>query len=180
MNKIYIVLTHTGTILSRIIRLFTKNEYTHASIALEKEINPMYSFGRLNPYNPFWGGFVEESIYTGTFKRFKNTQTEIYSFEVSNESYRKLKELIAYVNENREIYKFNIKGLIYAFFHKSCIRKNKFYCSEFVKYILEKSNIQIKGLSDVIKPEEFRKLEEFKLEYKGLLRLYKSTDKRIK
>lgn len=34
----------------------------------------MYSFGRLNPYNPFWGGFVHESIDKGTFKRFYLTR----------------------------------------------------------------------------------------------------------
>lgn len=74
MKKIYIVLTHTGTVLSRMIKMYTKGNFSHISIALDKELNQMYSFGRLNPYNPFWAGFVHESIYNGTFKRFKNTQ----------------------------------------------------------------------------------------------------------
>ena len=30
----------------------------------------MYSFGRKNAYNPFFGGMVKESVDTGTFKRF--------------------------------------------------------------------------------------------------------------
>ena len=67
MKKIYLVLTHTGTILSRIIRIYTKDEFTHVSISLDDELNEMYSFGRLNPYNPFLGGFVHENINYGTF-----------------------------------------------------------------------------------------------------------------
>lgn len=36
MKKIYIILTHTGTILSKIIKEFTKDEFSHVSIALDK------------------------------------------------------------------------------------------------------------------------------------------------
>lgn len=45
-KHIYIVLTRTNTLISRIIRLFMNDEYTHAAIALDKELNNMYSFGR--------------------------------------------------------------------------------------------------------------------------------------
>ncbi len=58
MKKIYIVLTHTGTTLSKIIKTYTKDEFSHVSISLDLELKKMYSFGRLNPYNPFWDGFV--------------------------------------------------------------------------------------------------------------------------
>ena len=71
MKKIYIILTHTGTILSRIIRHWTKDEFSHISISLDKDLEEMYSFGRLNPYNAFVGGFVREGLDKGTFARFK-------------------------------------------------------------------------------------------------------------
>ena len=54
MKQIYIVLTHTGTALSTIIKYYTKDEFSHVSISLDEELEEMYSFGRLNPYNPFW------------------------------------------------------------------------------------------------------------------------------
>ena len=41
-KKIYIVLTYTGTILSRIIKLYTKAEYCHVSLSLDKKLNKMY------------------------------------------------------------------------------------------------------------------------------------------
>ena len=70
MSKIYVVLTYTGTVLSRFVKLFTKGEYSHVSISLDENLEEMYSFGRINPYIPFWGGFVQESPHYGTFKRF--------------------------------------------------------------------------------------------------------------
>lgn len=53
MKQIYFVITHTGTILSKIIKWYTKEKFTHVSIALDFQLTRMYSFGRLNPYNPF-------------------------------------------------------------------------------------------------------------------------------
>lgn len=38
MKKIYIVLTHTGTTLSKIIKSYTKDESSHVSIALDSEL----------------------------------------------------------------------------------------------------------------------------------------------
>ena len=79
-------------LLSNIIRYWTKDEFSHVSIALDADLEEMYSFGRLNPYNPFYGGFVHEGINIGTFKRFKNTKTAIYSFELTDKQYNRLKK----------------------------------------------------------------------------------------
>ena len=62
LRKIYIVLTYTGTILSRIVKFYTGKEYSHVSIALDENLEEMYSFGRLHPYVAFIGGFVHERI----------------------------------------------------------------------------------------------------------------------
>lgn len=175
MKKIYIVLTYTGTVLSRIIKIFTRNQYSHVSIALDENMDEMYSFGRLNPYNPFFGGFVKEGINIGTFKRFRNTKSQISSLEITDEQYQKLRDVLEKMCMNKEAYKFNITGLVFALFHKRLMRKNKFYCSQFVRYVMENSDIKDKRLSDVIKPEDFRKLENLHLEYEGLLRLYDAS-----
>lgn len=58
MKEVYIVLTYSGTALSTLIKKFTKDEFAHVSIALDENLEEMYSFGRLNPYNPFNAGFV--------------------------------------------------------------------------------------------------------------------------
>ena len=153
MKEIYIVLTHTGTVLSKIVRAYTKKPFSHVSIALDRDLQKMYSFGRLKPSNPFFAGFVHEYINKGTFKRFYNTTTKIYSLEVTEEQYEKMEEIINRMEKQKEKYKFNILGLFAVAF-----------------------NIN-NDLPEIIKPVDFEELKGIKQVYKGLLRNYKAPKK---
>lgn len=172
MKKIYIILTHTGTTLSKIIKTYTRCEFSHVSIALDEDLNRMYSFGRLHAYNPFWGGFVHEEIDKGTFKRFKNTGTRVYSLEISNEQYELIEKEIEKFEFEKKKYKFNILGLIGVVLKRKMGRKNAFYCAEFVKHIIETAQVT-NDLPIIIKPEDFKKIKGLEQIYTGLLREYK-------
>lgn len=175
MRKIYIVLTYTGTILSKIIKIYTKDEFSHVSIALDEKLKHMYSFGRLNPYNPFFGGFVHEHINAGTFKRFKKTRTAIYSLEVDDEEYEKIQTTIKKIQEAEKPYRFNVIGLFAVALKLKIQKKHSFYCAEFVKYSLENSGIET-NLPIVIRPDNFKYLKNLNLEYEGILRKYKPSN----
>ena len=171
MKKIYIVLSYTGTILSRIVKLYTRKEYSHVSIALDRDLSHMYSFGRLNPYNPFIGGFVQESPNYGTFKRFKNSKIKIYSLEVSDDDYRIIKNTIRDIEKNKKSYKFNVMGLITVMAHYHLKRENCFYCAEFVKYVLNSSSMEF-DLPEIIKPDDFQRVTGTNEIYTGRLSEY--------
>ena len=171
MKKTYIVLTHTGTILSRIIKLYTRAEFSHVSISLDEELTQMYSFGRLNAYNPFIGGFVHEQIDKGTFKRFKNTKSKVYSLEITDEQYVRMQSIINEFLASKKEYKFNVLGLFAAGFNLRIKRKKSLYCAEFVKYILETSKMKT-DLPEIIKPEHFKDINGLKLRYSGKLKNY--------
>ena len=134
----------------------------------------MYSFGRLKPYNPFIAGFVHERINKGTYKRFYNTIAKVYSLEVNDEQYEKIKDTIEYIKQIRRTYKFNILGLLAVGFRIKIRMKYSFYCAEFVKYLLEESKIE-NNLPELVRPENFKELENIKLEYDGYLRTYKNN-----
>lgn len=172
MKKIYIILTHTGTILSRIIKKYTKDEFSHVSISLDINLKEMYSFGRLNPYNALWGGFIHEYIDKGTFKRFYKTKTKIYSLEITEEQYEKVKNNIERIKRNKKDYKFNMLGLLAVGFHKKIRKEHSFYCAEFIKYVLEKSEIKVE-LPEIVKPEDFKNISGLQEIYSGLLRKYR-------
>lgn len=177
MQKIYIILTHTGTLLSRIIKKWTKDEFTHVSIALDEDLKQMYSFGRLCPYNPFWGGFVQEGIHTGTFKRFKKTETLVYSLNITQEQYIMVKNEIKRIEEHKTEYYFNVLGLLAVAFHKRIQANHSFYCAEFVKYILESAEIPI-DLPAIVRPENFKNVKNYTVVYKGKLKKYNREKKR--
>jgi len=178
LKGIYIVLSHTGTFLSKIIKSFTKDEFSHVSISLDIDAKEMYSFGRLRAYNAFIAGFVHEYINKGTFRRFRNTRAKIYYLEVTNEEYCKVRNIIEKMKEDKEKYKFNILGLFAAGFHKKVKKRSSFYCAEFVKYVLDEAEIKT-NLPDVVKPEDFKRLENLEEIYSGLLRQYPFSKRKI-
>ena len=177
-KQIYIVISQTGTLLSRVLKLTTKAEYNHVSISLSHDLNTMYSFGRLNAYNPFIGGFVRESPYYGTFKRFRNTEVIVLSITISDEQYKALKSKLNTMFLNKEQYHYNYLGLFLAGAHICYHQKDHYYCSEFVKEILTGHSVHgAEKLNSIIKPIDFLELPNTTKIYCGKLTNYIATNK---
>ncbi len=172
-KELYIVLSQTGSVLSRLIRRYTHYPYSHSSISLRRDLKLMYSFGRTRPYNPLRGGFVTEGADFGTFKRFKNTEVQVLSLPVSEEEYNNISDIIEEMLNSDKRYKYNMIGVFYAAFGKKINRKNCFYCSEFISMLLKKGNITAaEVLGTVVQPEDFTELPGARTVYKGKLRKF--------
>ena len=173
MKSIYVVLSQTGTMFSRALKLFTRAEFNHASISLTPTLEKMYSFGRLNPYNPFIGGFVEEGKSKGTFMRFQKTKALVLEFSIEEEKFNKIKWFIDYFQEHQNEFRYNYLGIVCACFKKYHKSAKRFYCSEFVKTCLETFEIENAGkLPKIIKPIDFLKLNNKNIIYEGVLQNY--------
>lgn len=171
MRKIYIVLTYTGTFISKAVKIRTGKQYSHVSISLDKDLNQMYSFGRIYAITPLIAGFVQESPKYGTFKRFSNTDAKIYSLDVDDKTYNQIKASIEKFNSTKGNYKFNFIGLVAAALNVKVSRDNYFYCAEFIKYLFDNSDIGIE-LPDVVKPDDFNKIKGSRIVYTGKLSEY--------
>lgn len=170
---IYIVLTRTNTIISKLIHNFTKDNYTHAAISLDKELNYMYSFGRKWAYNPFIGGFIHEHIDEGGYKFSKILPGVIIELQVTEDQYYRANWLLNQFIYNSDYYKYNYLGLINNLMYKEICYENRFLCSEFVYHILNESGIaDFKKARNLIRPEDFLQLEG-KIIYEGDLRALK-------
>ena len=172
-RNIYIIVSQTGTILSRIIKVVTGDEYNHASISMDSTMEAMYSFGRRHPYNPVWGGLVMESPFTGTFKRFRGTQAIILCLTVDEEQYDQIEKYLRWMYRNRGKYHYNYIGLFLALFHKPYRQKNCYYCSEFVREILARFGVASEEMfEEIIKPMHFLNLPDANIVYRGRLADY--------
>ncbi len=170
MKDIYIVLSQTGTILSRIVRLFTRAEYCHSSISLDEGLRDMYSFGRLNPYNPVWGGLVRESPDRGTFRRFYKSTALLLRFSVEDEKYEEIKQDLEDMYSRRGEYGYNYLGLFLASVNKKHTGKNRFYCSEFVHYVMSEHGIYDKALlPEIVHPIDFYNAFKDREVYRGMI-----------
>lgn len=173
-REIYIVLSRTGSIVSRIIGNVTGKEYNHASISVDASLETMYSFGRVHPYNPVWGGFVRESPNYGTFRRFSNTEVQVLAISVNDEQYQGIKQYLERMYQNRWNYHYNYTGLFLATFDKTYGSRNHYYCSEFVRHVLEEFQvIDENSFPGVVHPESFLQLPGQKIVYQGCLLEYR-------
>ena len=172
-KELYIVLSQTGSVFSRLIRRYTRKPYSHSSISLTRDLNLMYSFGRIYPYFPLYGGFVKEGADFGTFKRFPKTEVQVLSLTVSEEEYNNVSCIIEEMLNSDEHYRYNMLGVCYAAFGKSLNRKNCFYCSEFISMLLKKGNVAVaENLGSVVQPANFAELPGAKTVYRGKLRKF--------
>ncbi len=171
-RQLYIVISQTGTVLSRILKFFTGAEYNHASISVSADLQQMYSFGRRHPYNPFWGGFVKESPDTGTFKRFYKTKAVIIAVDIDEQRYNELCYFLKEMHLRRKKYHYNYLGVCLGAVHIAYKRKNYYYCSEFVRDMLIKGEVDgAKELKPIVQPIHFFALPHKKL-YQGRLNEY--------
>ncbi len=180
-KTIYLMLSFTGTVLSRIVKVCTLREYSHISIALDLEFDSMYSFGRINPRNPFTGGFVKEEIDKGTYKLFKNTKCKVYSLQVTKEQHEKVKETIEEFTNEKSLYRFNVVGLIGTMVNRPINREYHYFCSQFVgKALLDSGIYDFKKDIGLIKPIEFKNIPNLIPIFEGKLSDYPETFKKKK
>ena len=170
MNKkiIYIVLTQTNSTISKMIKYFSCDKYSHISISFDKNCKKMYSFGRKYMYFPMIGVFKEENICKGLFIKKDNALISIYKIEVSNYVYHKIKKNIERIKNDNKGY--NIMGLLLAYY-KVKLHRKKYYCSEFVYEVLSKSDVINKD-TIIFKPEDFIREYNFDKVYEGFIKDY--------
>ncbi|WP_261753376.1 hypothetical protein [Tenuibacillus multivorans] len=164
------MLTETETFLSKLIQLYTKSRYNHASIALESELTEVYSFGRKKANNPFIGGFVKEDLNTGLFH---NAECEIYTFSMTRQQKQQLIWNIRHIQKQNQVYRYNFLGLFGVLFNKPIKRRHAYFCTQFVSSMLQDSHIIAfrKPLS-LITPNDLKNCLEFQLVYRGKLKDY--------
>lgn len=169
-KKIYLLLTDTGTLFSKLIKCYTKKPYNHASIAFDGELSTVYSFGRKKPKNPFLCGFVQEDMLSDWFRR---ANCAIYSLTVTEAQFYQIKSYIRELEIQKELYRYNLLGVLGVLFNKPIERKNAFFCSQFVATVLKQCNvIDFKKNVSLIKPHELPYTAAFQLVYEGKLMAY--------
>lgn len=173
MRAVYIVLTDSGTLFTRLIKRYTKSPYNHAAIALDSELTTMYSFGRKHFYFPLLAGFVKERINEGIYKKLKHTTCVVYELPVSDRQFRRIVRVLERFERNAHLYTYNLCGLL-NFLLPICIRRRSaFFCSEFVASVLKHSGVDVLPKPpSLTAPHDFMLLPQARPIYEGLLNDY--------
>ena len=172
-KAIYIVLTDTGTLLSKAIGMYTQKDLNHASIAFDEQLTEIYSFGRKQQYNPFLGGFVRENVATGIFE---GAVCAVYRCEVSTEAYVRIRRKIVQFEMNQDEYKYNFIGLFGVALNREIIRKRAYFCSQFVATVMQESEMhRLLTNPCLTMPHHLACLPHMELVYEGNLQNYLRT-----
>ena len=179
-KHIYLVFSKTGTWLSRLIGFVIKTPYTHVALTFDDKFDTLYTFGRVNPDNPFSGGFTIESLNAGVYKKSSSTYCGIYKMQITSKQLNKLKEeLDKFIHSNIN-YKYNFLGLITLLFGKPLERKTHYFCSQFLTILLDKSDIwHSPKHSGLTRPTDLLLIEDKELVFKGPVQNVNSAKKDI-
>ena len=169
-KNIYIMLSQTNTSCSKIFQFFTRAPYNHVSIALDENLNFLYSFARQNLYIPLIAGFVKEDINSGIYKIYHNTLCEIYRLSITQEQYDILERSIQNFEDNEDKYRYNFAGLLAMLFNIPFQRQYHYVCSQFVAHVLQEANaVKFQKHVSLIRPYDFKSLSNIDLIYSGKL-----------
>lgn len=152
-HSLYIVLTNTKTFMGKIIKDVTRAEYNHASIGLDKTFNHVYGFGRNTDEDE--SGFILEKMDGGIY-RDNNADFCQLELKVTAQEYNSVKKLISEFERYKTKFSFNKLGLFFSALNIPYNRKFEFFCSQFIAFIFEKSNIRLFDKNyGLVRPNDF-------------------------
>ncbi len=140
MKSVYIFLTRTQSIVSKIVSFFTDETYTHAAIAFDKDLVFLYSSARKDGLKMFPAGPCREYLNRGFYTRVGKTPCAVYELKVNDEAYDRAKAEVEWFMQHQDEFKFNALGIVACKFGIAWERDNKYFCSQFVAEVLRKSN----------------------------------------
>lgn len=180
-QKVYVLLTDTGTLFTKTIKQYTKAPYNHASIAFDRDLIELYSFGRKHPRNPVNGGFVQENVLTGTYSVYPQTTCALYEIEVTDRIIKKMRRVISVFEKNKGKLSYNLLGVVGVAMKERFEPQGSFFCSQFVAEVLIRSGLRFWDKDpSLITPEDIRSVAELKLIYEGKLFDYEPIKERNK
>lgn len=167
-QPVYVFLSNAHTEFGRVIQWYTQEPYTHSSIAFNEKLSPMYSF--------MSKGFAIEDIKGGEYKKHEDVATfSLYAVMVKKEAAELMHNTCEEFRQHMEKYRYNILGcanLVVNFGLKE--RDDKWFCSEFVSYILKQGTDLFKNTSRLlIKPLDLIKDRRVVHIMHGKIRNYK-------
>ncbi|MBR3833935.1 MAG: hypothetical protein IKJ73_06435 [Lachnospiraceae bacterium] len=174
-NKcVYVMISKTATLPSQVIKMWTRQPYAHTSLAMDIELNEMYSFARKKLRNPFNCGFITEDITTGVFGRDTGTTCKIMRVWVTQAQLDKINKILKKFKDNKNYYKYNYIGIFGVVINKAVEREYNYFCSQFVYYVLSKAGVKLFDKKPgLVRPEDFRVWTEPEVIYEGKLHEYR-------
>ncbi len=168
MKTVYILLTRSNTIMSRLVHLFTHAHYTHVSISLSLTDAHFYSFGRKNISRPLPAGFIKEPLAAGFFGSHPETECTLLALSVDDGVFDLIQRRLSNMEQIAGVYRYNLLGVLFCYFGIARSRRRHYFCSQFVGDVLDRSGAAVLPKpSSLMRPMDYTGLDNMKTVYTG-------------
>lgn len=166
-QPVFIILTASENLFAKTIRLFTKSNFSHATIALNSELDKLFSFDAR--------GFVDDGLNELT-KISTTYYYSAYMFICTQDEYNIINNIIEGFETQKDSFKYSIKGIINFIFGKKTEYEGEWFCSEFVSYLVNAASPNtLKKHYSLYSPEDLRHTHKFIKLDEGLIKNFKSS-----
>lgn len=178
LYPIYIVISYTGTLMSKIIKFVRHSQYAHAGLSLDSDLRAISTF----QLSKEWKGFANDSL-DKYIKENSEASIMVLALFVDYNTKYKIDMIIKDFISKQEKSKYNVKNLFNVLLNKSVDNDSEnlyLICSQFVDTVLKLANIKLfNKSSNLVEPEDFKEVANnpkvYKV-YEGLARKYNEKE----
>lgn len=177
---VFLLLMHSGSPLSTIIKTLTRNEYSHACISFNSKLEPIYSFNgkfKRSGTNPFTIKTIDDPHFLKYHPMYS-----LYVMYVNKKNYDKMKDRLQYFIDNQDTLEYDFLNLFSVLIGRESEKSDKWFCSKFVMSVLGAGRDNQK-VPSLYKPQDIAEFEDVTLVNKGddlCAYDYRLTDKNLK
>ena len=159
---VFVVLQHSGTSMANIIKKFTRDEFSHACIAFNPELAPLYSFGnkKLKGYDA--GFVIHEAGPKHPFYTTSKVYYSVYVMYVTKKAYDAMQKRLSYFVQNKDSLKYDFVNLLSVWAGIPSEKSKKYFCSRFVMEIIG-SGRKLEKAASLYKPQDISELDDISL-----------------
>lgn len=169
MAKIYLAFVDTPGIFASLIRHFLKQKYIHVVVSLDAGLNEAYSFGRRNPFIPFFSGFEKEDKKR-ILRAFPSADYMICELECTQEQMERIRSTLRRDMEQRYQYHYAVASLPFILLGNAFYQENHYTCSSYIARLLAENGIRISPKHfSLVTPRDFYEYPDKRVLFEGSL-----------
>lgn len=169
-HALYLLLVRTNTGYSRLLRACTGMEYTHVSLALDRDFHALYTSGRRFSSLLLPAGFVKEGFKKRVYRQNAQAPCMVMRLKVSEAGYQCVRAAIRHYSRHPWRYRYNVLGLPLMALNIPWARSHHWVCSQFVAQMLSLSGAAtLPRPWTLMRPSDFLKMPELDILYRGPL-----------
>ncbi|MBQ7321504.1 MAG: hypothetical protein IJW99_05360 [Clostridia bacterium] len=166
-RSVYILLTRTSSVLSRLIHRMTRAAYTHAALVMDEDFEEIYSFTRRDPRYILPAGLAREDLRRGLYRARKDPPCRVYRLRLTEEEYGRIRARVQAMYARRERYGYNFLGVAANYFGYRYTAPRRYFCSEFVATMVREGGHETAMVPARMRPMDFAAMPELEQVYQG-------------